>query len=578
MAVSIPELQSQRRWVLHKQKVPHQPNGKKAMPNNPATWSTYADCMAAVSEFDGVGLALGNGVFGVDIDKCADAVSGKFTPESRAVVIELDSYGEYSPSGTGCHVLCIGRLPGPGIKKPFGGGAIEIKADGFYFTFTARHLSKTPSELMDRQEQVTALYERFAGVAGKLIVSAPADEEARFKKLMAGDMTDYRDDHSSADLALCGILARRCNNNLFLIDREFRKSGLFREKWEREDYASRTILKAIKGEPVFEADAEVIEDDSPTDYIVEAATGPSNEGWFPKGEMSLVGASSGGGKTYWVMTMLEKVRRGADVWGHTTKSRDYRVLLHDRSKKAMMRTARALHLPPESIERIIRLTTEQQSRTPAEILEAAIQRHPGAEAWFIEGLDLWMPDANKMAVAAPILDALQRVATRYNVAVIGSVGAPKQKGKDKYFGRDALFGSSALARKVETIVLIALTNLEDDNSVRSYTILPRNGRAERLYMDWKDGALRLTEKPETADTTTKESTAFARMRSNVLGKFKAGDPVTYSLDLGAEKTFYRWREYAVSQGLIVLSDGKYYVSASVRGVTWGEDQGKNLTA
>src|SRR5207245_1031588 len=107
------------------------------MPNNPATWSTYADCMAVVSEFDGVGIALGNGVFGVDIDKCADAATGKFTQESREVVIGLDTYGEYSPSGTGCHVLGLGKLPGPGIKKPFGAGAIEIKADGFYFTFTA---------------------------------------------------------------------------------------------------------------------------------------------------------------------------------------------------------------------------------------------------------------------------------------------------------------------------------------------------------------------------------------------------------------------------------------------------------
>ena len=96
--MTIAELQLQKRWVCWKRelvkgketKVPYQPNGKRAMSNNPATWSTYAECKAVVSQFSGVGLTLGNGVFGVDIDKCCDAVTGKFTPESREIVIALD--------------------------------------------------------------------------------------------------------------------------------------------------------------------------------------------------------------------------------------------------------------------------------------------------------------------------------------------------------------------------------------------------------------------------------------------------------------------------------------------------------
>ena len=90
---------------------------------------------------------------------------------------------------------------------------------------------------------------------------------------------------------------------------------------------------------------------------------------------------------------------------------------------------------------MIRLSTAQQSRPPAEILEAAIEREPGVECWFIEGLDLWMTDPNKMEVVGPVIDGLQRIATRRDVAVLGTVGSPKQRGKDnKYFGRDSLFG------------------------------------------------------------------------------------------------------------------------------------------
>ena len=127
----------------------------------------------------------------------------------------------------------------------------------------------------------------------------------------------------------------------------------------------------------------------------------------------------------------------------------------------MRRTARALHMSDEAMERVIRLTSEQQKREPAEILQACVEQCPGVEVWFIEGLDLWIPDMNKMNVVAPIVDSLQRIATRYNVAVLATVGAPKQKGKDRYYGRDALFGSAALARKVETVVLMSLCNEED---------------------------------------------------------------------------------------------------------------------
>ena len=110
-----------------------------------------------------------------------------------------------------------------------------------------------------------------------------------------------------------------------------------------------------------------------------------------------------------------------------------------------------------------------------------------------------------------------RVATRYNVAVLATVGAPKQKGKDRYFGRDALFGSAALARKVETVVLMSLHNEEDPNSARRCWILPRAGRAERMYFIWQNSGLQLTTEPDAAP----EDSAFARVTAAGLSQFKA---------------------------------------------------------
>ena len=584
--MTLDELKTQKRWVCWKltqvpgrdkpTKVPYTPSGRKAENDDPRTWSTYAECVSVVSKFSGVGCVLGDGVFGVDIDECCDAASGKFTPESREIVIALDTYGEYSYSGDGCHLLGLGDLDEKYrknkrkviIKSVPGCKQIEIKSDGFYFVYTGRHLVKTPSDLMPRQAQLDALCAKVAAVTKSGLTVSVTDENARFQKLWAGDTSDYADNRSVADLALVGILARRFNNNAFLIDAEFQKSGLYREKWDRLDYKWSTIWKVIKGAEIVEPfdDDEPMEEDGETQYLVEALS-DSHEGWCPFGEVSLIGAPSGAGKTYFALTVLEKVRKAEEVWGHKTVPREYRALLHDRSKKAMARTIRHMRLPQEMRDRIIRLSPAQQAMKAADALQSLILENPGVQVWFIEGLDLWSSNMLKMETLAPEIDALQRVATKHNVCVLATVGSPKMRGDDRYFGRDALYGSSALARKAETIVLISLTDREDANSVRMYDVMPRNGKMERMYMKWEPSAgLVITEKPNEAEPERKVPKALAHMARNCFHKFKPGDEVVHSRELGASSTFYRWRDDAVDTGLVVKVNGKYFMATSGTGV------------
>lgn len=67
---------------------------------------------------------------------------------------------------------------------------------------------------------------------------------ASFSALWGGDISAYPS-HSEADQALCNHLAFWCGNDFDRIDRLFRQSGLYRKKWDREDYRKRTIMKAI---------------------------------------------------------------------------------------------------------------------------------------------------------------------------------------------------------------------------------------------------------------------------------------------------------------------------------------------
>src|SRR4051794_38600095 len=104
-------------------------------------------------------------------------------------------------------------------------------------------------------------------------------------------------------------------------------------------------MAVVKATPIIFSGPEedAMEDDGEREFLVEGREGPGHEGGFPKGRLTVIGAPSGVGKTSWAMRSLENIRNGRNVWGRkVSKTRDYRVLLHDRSKKAMRRTARAL--------------------------------------------------------------------------------------------------------------------------------------------------------------------------------------------------------------------------------------------
>lgn len=579
--MTLDELKQQRRWTLWRMeevkgkqtKPPCNADGFRHDITNPANLRTYAELEPLVSKFSGIGFALGEfdgvSIIGVDFDKCCEAFEAKFTPESRKIVIGLDSYGEYSPNGYGAHVLCLADFPeeyrgvntgkksdsivrpGPDFKQ------IEVKGLGFYFTFTGRHLSKTPHELTPRQDQLNALCKRLATQSKPGIVAhASLDDEAKYRKLMDGDLSDYNGDYSRADLALCNILARRHNNNFFKIDEAWLASPLFREKLEREDYRSATIMKAIKGGSLIFDEAEPMEEDAPTVWIIQPLPG-REEGWFPCGENSLVGGASGAGKTHSLLRMVEDARQGIPTFGHTTTVVDYCILLHDRSMASMRRTCNAAKVSVEAVmSRVIRLTREQQKARPAAVIEAAIQTRPGVKLWILEGLDFWIPELHKLDAVGDVLDEMQRVAKQYHVAIVSTVGSPKQKENDRYAsGRDQFMGSVAFGRKSETCISIENTS---DAQVRKLNVMPRNTAKEEFFFTWSAAGLTLTTEPTEPDKRADDNSALRRMEANVFAATPIGEELRYSQRFGPPATFFRWRKVAQAEGKVTLSGKKWY--------------------
>lgn len=254
---SIPEdLKRLPQWVVHRDKVPHNPRtGYRASVTNPATWCTFEDACAAANTggFSGIGFVFtGNDPFvGVDFDHCI--TDGQLNPWVEQQLRRLESYTELSPSGTGLHVICRGKLPGKAVKNC----QAEMYDRGRYFTFTGniygapRGVSEAGSGLSDlykelspqkedpKTEHIRPLRTSVQLTDPELIEKASsAHNGERFKALYSGDMSEYAGDHSRADMALVNLLAYWTNGDVERMDRLFRQSGLMRDKWDRRQSGS----------------------------------------------------------------------------------------------------------------------------------------------------------------------------------------------------------------------------------------------------------------------------------------------------------------------------------------------------
>lgn len=272
------EMKAQRRWVGWKMeerdgqptKVPVNPRtGGGAMVNKPSTWSDYQTAIAAIEKYQlqGIGFVLGDGWIGVDIDKCHD--ENGFTSEAIDIIDILDSYTEMSQSGKGVHIICRGVLP-PGQRRR---GNIEMYESKRFFVMTGNILDDAHMEVRERTEELRIVHEKYLQKQKSTGASTPipkqdaipldfSDDELinkimeskqrdLFISLMNGDISGYSS-LSEADLALCNILAFWTQKDEVRIDRIYRRSGLYRQKWDRitsgsKTYGQMTIEKAVAG-------------------------------------------------------------------------------------------------------------------------------------------------------------------------------------------------------------------------------------------------------------------------------------------------------------------------------------------
>jgi len=301
------ELKEYHNWVCWRTeerdgnltKVPYHPGGWKASSTDPGTWVTYEQAQAAAAEYDGIGFVFTNSPFaGVDLDHVLDGDA--LDPLAAKIVAVLNSYTEVSPGGDGLHVIVKAELPDGRRRKSYDNGTkkIEMYDVGRYFTMTGNHWGGSPTEALDRQDELTAVHREIFGeddaldppsthdrepldlTDRELIEKARnADNGAKFAALWNGDTSGYPS-QSEADLALCSLLAFWTQADAARIERLFSQSDLGqRDKWrDRPDYREWTIGKALQRTEVYTPPQERSQPPEPPEPPTSPAEEPPQEG------------------------------------------------------------------------------------------------------------------------------------------------------------------------------------------------------------------------------------------------------------------------------------------------------------
>src|SRR6266568_2693734 len=269
------ELQRSPQWIVwraeidrdgKKKKVPYNPRIRNAHASVkiPSSWGSLNQSLTALESgnYSGIGFMITPPLAFVDLDHSYDRATGTIIdPQAGAIVQDLNSYTEASPSGNGLHILAYGRLPGKNIHT-----AIEMYEKERFTTITTNHLARTPPTVERRQEAIDALYQRFAppvpqeriqnsrvgGGSGSVLTELPpeAAHDPLLQQLLRGDTTGFSSP-SNADFVLALKLLHWTGDNVALTRKLFLQSGLYREeKTERKTgattYLEMTIHNALK--------------------------------------------------------------------------------------------------------------------------------------------------------------------------------------------------------------------------------------------------------------------------------------------------------------------------------------------
>lgn len=270
-----------------------------ASSTNPRTWNDFETAKRALGktaivkingkreqrQVEGLGYVLRHEsqVWCLDLDDVV-APDRSIDHRTQELIDRFASYSEVSQSGKGIHIFALSEvdesLPDR-TKFWWHGLRVEFYSHSRFILMTGDRCNAAPLRVVDDElpefleelekspnpfSPVSSAPGASVGAPGASGTSRLSDDEIlmeasisrsgeKFQRLMRGDCSDYTNaqgepDHSSADFALCGMLAFWTANDTAQLDRIFRRSGLLRPKWDAKrgdsTYGARTIQRALR--------------------------------------------------------------------------------------------------------------------------------------------------------------------------------------------------------------------------------------------------------------------------------------------------------------------------------------------
>ena len=265
---------------------PH--TGSYAKSNDSSTWSDYETAVNMSKNFDGIGFMLGDGIFGIDIDGVEKEIHEYLSNDGIDNIVgefieTMESYAEISPSGKGIHILVKGELPSGGRRR----GNVEMYSELRFLTFTGFRIGRFREVKEDEEGRINYLHNKYiashekeakklntsTGLGNDLSIENIIDiakkskNGLRFTTLYEGDWSQFYDSQSEADMALANDLAFWTARDPKKMDDIFRKSNLYRDKWDEQrgdyTYGDMTINRAIES-----CQNEFVPENTDTDFQI----------------------------------------------------------------------------------------------------------------------------------------------------------------------------------------------------------------------------------------------------------------------------------------------------------------------
>lgn len=575
---SIPaELAALPQWVCwgapgKTRKCPYDPRtGYPAKAGQADTWADLATAARAVraGKYEGLGFEFNGGIVGVDFDHCIE--DGRLNEWAAGWVRRFDSYTELSPSGTGLHIICKGKLPGEAVKRP----RAELYDRGRYFTVTGRPWG-AQRPVREAQEAVNALYEELQAETRKPpdkpteaptalppgeYLSTGLQRDGAFRALWEGGRPNGNE--SADDLALMNKLAFWCGRDAAQMKAAFLasphaagKDEAHKKKLEREDYLQRTIDRAVKDCPETAAgrDAAYQLDRARRDFapkggdvfgratpqeakvqagplLVPMARVEARQAsylispYLPRGMLAIMGGISGVGKTFLVLSWAAAVSNGqrlpfqkyfepnppAGYVYYFTQENDPNIVIRPR-----------LDMLGADMDKILIQAQSGAAYEPLTLndprLEEAAKEYPPAlvifdpiQSYLGAGVEM-----NKANEVRPILDGLGDFAKRHNCTVV-LVSHMSKPGVGNSSALDRLLGSSDFRNAARSIIVVGHDPEDKDSRVFAHgkNSIGEPGPSQRYHIDGKRGVIYDGECDLTADDIVKQAQPGARAKPSV---------------------------------------------------------------